>query len=265
VRSSRLWERSSASVAQGRYLAALGPSPYARAKLVWAAVWLAARRRSRRPVSLTLAKDGRRVRLSVRDPVDLVVLGEVLVDEDYNVPGLDDVREIVDLGSHIGASIAFFRMRYPQARIHGFEPDPSTFARLQANVGAFEGVTLDPRAVSDSNGESLFYSSDHSPASSLVAATGGGRHVPVRSVTLDSIIEELGSRGVDLLKLDVEGAEYDILAQARRLRAVRAIAGELHPGLIAVSPEEFFRVLAEFEVRVTRISASSWHFTARRA
>jgi FkbM family methyltransferase len=247
-------------------VAALGASTYARAKLAWTAVWLPARTRlgrsDARPIPLALVKDGRRFRMTVRDTADLATLGEVLLDELYEVPGLRDVRVIVDLGSHIGSSIAFFRVRHPGALIHGFEPDPRTFAALEANVGALEGVTIDPRAASGDDGESTFFCSDYSLASSLV---GDGQPVRVRTVSLDTVMEELELERIDLLKLDVEGAEYDVLAGMERLDDVGAICGEFHPHLVWHSPDEFFDLLRGFHVRIDCFSARSWQFQARRA
>jgi FkbM family methyltransferase len=233
---------------------------------VWTAVWLPTRARlghpHGRPISLSLVKDGRRVRMTVRDVPDLATIGEVLVDELYEFPGLDDVRVIVDLGSHIGSSIVFFRVRHPNAQIHGFEPDPRTFAALEANVGALEGVTIDPRAVSGADGESTFHCSPYSLASSLA---GEGRPVAVRTVSLDTLMDELGLDHIDLLKLDVEGAEYDVLSGTERLDSVRAICGELHPRLVGRPPEAFFELLSDFDVRIDRFSPASWQFQARRA
>jgi FkbM family methyltransferase len=211
-----------------------------------------------------VTKGGRRFTLLLGGPADLATVGEVLVDELYETPGVDDARVIVDLGSHIGASIAFFRQRHPAAEIHGFEPDPDSFARLQANVAALEGVTIDPRAVAAGAGEAVLNASPNSVASSLLARNGGGRPVAVRTVGLDGILEELGLERIDLLKLDVEGAEWDVLANARRLDAVQAIAGELHPKLVPVPPERFFALLEGFDVSVDVFSQASWQFAAVR-
>ena len=233
---------------------------------MWAAVWLPGRARlghpHGRPIPLSLVKDGRRLRMAVRDVPDLATIGEVLLDELYDVPGLDDVRVVVDLGSHIGSSIVFFRVRHPGAEIHGFEPDPRTFAALEANVGALEGTTIDPRAVTGADGEATFHCSPYSLASSLV---GAGRPVAVRTVSLDTLMDELGLDRIDLLKLDVEGAEYDVLAATERLGSIRAICGELHPHLVDRSPEAFFELLSDFDVRIDRFSPTSWQFQARRA
>ena len=232
---------------------------------MWAAVWMPARRklgRARgRPISLAV----RDQHVTVRELADLATVGDVLRDGLYEIPDLDDVDVVVDVGSHIGTAILYFHERYPSARIHGFEPDPRSFATLRSNVEALPGVTIDPRAVTGSTGSATFFSSENSLASSLVADAGARRPLPVRTVSLDDLMDELGLDGIDLLKLDVEGAEYDVLSSTTRLGSIRAIAGEVHPELIPCAPDEFFALLTDFDVRVDRFNAASWQFTAVRA
>jgi FkbM family methyltransferase len=267
-RSKRVLLGLADAAAHSRRLEPLGPSRLGRVKLMWAAVWLPTRRHFRwlaqRPIALPLDKDGHRFQLMVGGVGDLEAIGAVLVEEEYDIPGLEDVRVIVDLGSHIGTSVFFFRLRYPEARIYGCEPDPTSFAKLKCNVGGLAGVTIKQCAVSGVDGESILYSSSHSLASSLVTKSGNRRLIPVRSVRFDSLVDELGLDHIDLLKLDIEGAEYDVLASATRLDSVSAIVGELHPQLIPHSPEEFFDLFDGFEVRVNRASASSSLFQAIR-
>lgn len=245
------------AAAQGWRLSALAPSAAGRARIVGAAIRLALPLAVRpRRLALQLAGYGR---LLVEDAADLAAVEEVLLDHEYDVPGLDQAEVIVDLGSHIGTSIAFFRARYPDARIYGFEPDPATFAKLEANVGGLEGVTLQRLAVGGTVGESVLYASPYSLASSLVASDGEA--VPVRTVTLERLAADLGLERIDLLKVDVEGAENDVLAGSG-LERVRAIVGELHPRL--TDPYAVLALLGDFDVRVTKASPSSWRLAAIR-
>jgi FkbM family methyltransferase len=252
------------AVAQGWRLGALAPSPAGRARVVATVVWLALPLALRpRRLALALAAHGRPVRLWVEDAADLAAVEEVLLGAEYDVPGLDDVGVIVDLGSHIGTSIAYFHARYPQARIYGFEPDPATFAKLEANVGALPGVTVQRRAVAAADGESVLHASSYSLRSSLFGGWADGRAVTVPTVTLDRLIAELALDRIDLLKVDVEGSEYDALAGSVALERARTIAGELHPRL--TDPDAFLALLDGFEVRLTKASEYSWRFQARRA
>jgi FkbM family methyltransferase len=248
------------AAAQGWRLGALAPSPAARARVLGSVIWLALPLVLRpRRLALPLAAYGD---VLIEDAADLAVVEEVLLGAEYEVPGLDDVEVVVDLGSHIGTSILFFRARYPEARIYGFEPDPATFAKLEANVAGHDGVTVQRRAVTGAGGESVLYASSYSLRSSLARGWADSRSVTVPAVTFDELVAELRLDRIDLLKLDVEGAEYGVLAGSKGLQRVRAIAGELHPQL--TDPDAFLALLGDFDVRVDRPSDLSWHFQAVR-
>jgi FkbM family methyltransferase len=243
------------AVGQGWRLSALAPTPAARLRVLASVVWLALPLVLRpRRLALPLGRYGR---LHVADAADLAAVEEVLLEREYDVPGLERAEVIVDLGSHIGTSIAFFHARYPEARIYGFEPDPATFAKLEANVAGLDRVTVQQAAVGDAAGESVLYASPYSLASSLVASDGDRRPMPVRTVTVDA----LGLDRIDLLKVDVEGAERHVLAGAD-LDRVGAVVGELHPRL--ADPYAVLALLGDFDVQVTKASASSWRFAAVR-
>ncbi len=83
----------------------------------------------------------------------------------------------------------------------------------------------------------------------------------VESVTLDSIIEELGD--VDVLKIDIEGAEHEVLAASRRLERVRCIVGETHP-LPDRPGESLFELLPGFEVVSSDLRGGQGPFLALR-
>jgi FkbM family methyltransferase len=135
----------------------------------------------------------------------------------------------VDLGAHIGASVVYFKDRRPEALVHGYEADPGTYAKLRRNAGSLPGVVLHPEAIAAHDGETAFYSSPQSWCSSLLRREEPGareRVVPCRR--LATARREAGLAEVDLLKLDVEGAEFEILADPGALDGVRAVVGELH-------------------------------------
>jgi hypothetical protein len=81
------------------------------------------------------------------------------------------------------------------------------------------------------------------------------------AVTLDSIIDELGA--IDILKIDVEGAEYEILGGCRQLGSIGCIVGEVHsvPG---ASSEALFAGLDGFELLASNIHDGQGTFVAVR-
>src|SRR2546428_4586488 len=61
---------------------------------------------------------------------------------EYSLPPALNPEVILDIGSHIGASILYFRELFPRARIFGFEPHPETFKLLQLNVAKLDSVSV---------------------------------------------------------------------------------------------------------------------------
>ena len=126
----------------------------------------------------------------------------------------------------------FFKRRFPAARITAYEADPVLFAILNANLvtnGAAD-VEAVHAALWTANGRVAFHAEGSD--SGMIGALSGavaGTAVDVPSLRLrDVIANEAGGR-IDLLKLDVEGAEDAVLADCEPVLAgVSAIVMDLH-------------------------------------
>jgi FkbM family methyltransferase len=188
-------------------------------------------RRSMRTTRVTVRLDGRAVPWFVDNETDLRVLEQIFLESEYEVDDIPPPRLIVDVGSHVGASVLFFRWRFPEARIIGFEPDPVNFRKLERNVGGLPDVELHNVAITGADGPVTLYGSGGCDgwASSLRPTTPWQRPLQVEGRTLDSALGRQGIDGIDLLKIDAEGAEYDVLRACPRLADVPYILGEAHP------------------------------------
>jgi FkbM family methyltransferase len=244
-----------------RRIAHLAATRAARLKLGLSARWLSVRDALNfwpaRPIRLDLRFSGRRVSWRVAHTVDLWVLRQILVDGEYSVSA-ESPRVVLDLGSHIGTSLLYFRAAYPDARIIGIEPDPEAFKLLEQNAAPLD-VEIHRLAVAATDGPvSLFGTGE--PWFSTLYGTGEPKSVDGRS--LDSLFQQLGLPRVDLLKVDIEEAEYDAFRAFQRLRDVGAVVGELH------SSDEgrrraFFALFEGFKLRV-RTDDGHTTFTATR-
>ena len=96
------------------------------------------------------------------------------------------------------------------------------------------------------------------------AATPWSHPVEVRAAKLDDILAEAGVTAVDLLKIDIEGAEYEVLRSFDGRRDVQLIAGEVHPHLISAPLADFWRLLDEFELDKPAEVPHDTVFSARR-
>jgi FkbM family methyltransferase len=206
-------------------------------------------------IRLRLRYRGRAVRWSVGDISELEALAEVLCDESYAARAELAPRTIVDLGSHVGSSILYFSCRYPGARIVGVEANPKVFARLRANVGGLPGVELLNVAVGATDGRARFYPSRSTWGSTGRADIGEGEAIEVPQRSLDSLLEEASIDRVDLLKVDIEGMEYETFAASRAVQTrVATVLGEFHAFIPAVATQEaaFFALLERFDVERER-------------
>lgn len=161
---------------------------------------------------------------------------EIFDDKYYLIKTNRESPLIIDGGANIGIATIFFKDMYPQARIICFEPDPNAFQVLSKNVEVnnLTNVTLINAALAKDNGIIDFYGQIHSKepdarGNSIVEAWGLQRAVSntiqVEAVKLSSYINE----PVDLLKLDIEGAEQQVLEEVQgKLHFVNQITLEIH-------------------------------------
>jgi FkbM family methyltransferase len=163
----------------------------------------------------------------------LYLIQEIFVRREYVFTSDGDAPFILDCGSNIGISILFFKKLFPRARIIGFEPDKATFAVLSRNVSenGLSDVSLHNVALSSTVGEATFFSNSQQYLGtlkmSLLQERIEGQTQQVPCVTLSSFVQG----PVDLLKMDIEGAEMGVMqevAASGGLKEIRAIVMEYH-------------------------------------
>jgi len=128
-----------------------------------------------------------------------------------------------DIGANIGyyTSVAAALLG-SSGRVISFEPNPDIRNRLQLNVdlNGFSSVVIRPEAVSRNSGELSFYISElaeNTGMSSLMPGPGRSAiPVAVPAISLDDFVKQIGGH-VDLIKLDIEGAELPAIDGARML------------------------------------------------
>jgi FkbM family methyltransferase len=244
----------------------LSPERAATARLV-ARLWWRERRRTRGGLEVLRFRDDDAVlELCVSEFSDLHVTREVFGDRRYALPESFWPQTILDLGANIGASVLWFRRRFPDAEIHAVEPDARSLDKLRRNVAGLRGVTVHPVALAGENGRRIFYEAERGWSSSLMAeAAPGGRPETVTALTLGALLRDrVGRERVELLKLDVEGAEWEVLPRLRLAELADAVAGELHAGLLGDDSTEraaWRHGLEGFDVRFARHEGSG-HFVA---
>jgi FkbM family methyltransferase len=152
--------------------------------------------------------------IPVRDFMTLYIYKEIFVDRCYDVPLDRAAPLILDIGANSGLFALRLKQLYPLAKIACYEPYPPNFAQLENTiaVNCLHGVTPIQKAVGAHPGRAkLFIHKRNMGGHSFYAAEAhNADHVEVEVIDLPSILGDVQQQ-VDLLKLDCEGAEFDIL------------------------------------------------------
>lgn len=131
-------------------------------------------------------------------------------------------RTILDIGANVGLFAFVARHRFPDAHVDCYEPNPALQPALEHNLALVQ-ARLFPEAVGSAAGRVTV-------ASRLNSLDGIATNDPagtVEKVSFDTSVERLGGR-VDLLKLDCEGAEWEILEHSPAIDHVAMLVTEFH-------------------------------------
>ncbi len=171
--------------------------------------------------------------------LDEQALLEVLVNEEYGFlkKFLSSLRSptILDVGAHIGTFAIWVLGVNEEAQILSVEADPDTYSVAEINVSEFVKRGMNWRLIRGAAGSkdgALLCLSDTGPSMSHHLDPKG--KISVESISLETLISKISSDGssVDLIKIDIEGAEEAFLCERPDvLKKVETLVIELHPKL----------------------------------
>ena len=166
-------------------------------------------------------------RIEITDPYwYLPTYDDIFANEIYKFTASSATPLIIDCGANIGLSVIYFKHLYPNAKIIAFEPDPGIVAVLERNIEKFAlpNVELCRQAVWTSEVEMCFQP-DGSVGGRLAKKGGAAPTVCVPGVRLRDFL----AQPVDMLKIDIEGAEHEVLLDcADALQSVEHLFVEYH-------------------------------------
>ena len=169
---------------------------------------------------------------NIRHPVqlrlrtsDMSIYRDVLLHEEYALEMPTLPRVIVDAGANVGLTTVYYANEYPHAKIIAIEPDDSNFVLLVKNVSAYPNVVPVHAALWNKDGEIGIFDGDGKWGCQVREGIG------CRAVTMRTLMSETNVDTIDLLKVDVEGAEKEIFSDCDWIGCVRTLVVELHDRL----------------------------------
>jgi FkbM family methyltransferase len=206
----------------------------------------------------------KRIEVSVRHPhlrypvhlrlrtTDVALCGEILVLGLYDCDMATPPRVIVDGGANIGLASIFYAQKYPDARIIAIEPERSNYEMLVKNTACYPRITPVLAALWKSEkeldvvdvgaGHTTFQTQEttEAPMRGVIART--------KAITVGRLMAEFGISAIDLLKIDIEGAEKDLFdGRTDWLKRVGVIAVEFHERMRPGSTASVRAATPEFE------------------
>jgi FkbM family methyltransferase len=169
---------------------------------------------------------------------------------------------ILDIGANIGYyTLIFAKLAGPNGKVYAFEPDPDNFAILKKNIetNGYQNVVLVNKAVSDSNGKIKLYKSDTNSGDHRIYDSDDGRgFTEIECVRLDDFFRG-NELSVDLIKMDIQGAEYKALSGMAELikknHSIKILSEFWPEGLIrsGATPSAYLGLIENCGFKITEL------------
>jgi FkbM family methyltransferase len=168
---------------------------------------------------------------------DISVFQAVFLEDAFDLSSLcSDPKLILDLGANVGYASVYFSHTYPTAKVLAVEPEESNFKILQENTAPYKNVVPIQAAIW-SKKEKLQIKDPNAEKWGIQVSEFKGEEssVAVDAVTVDELLEKSGFDAIDILKIDIEGAEQNLFSGNYEswLKKTRVLVIELHGGICA--------------------------------
>lgn len=162
---------------------------------------------------------------------DKAIFFQVFYERQYDLYGIDfpNAKRIVDGGANIGCASVYFSLRFHDANIVAIEPEKNNFELLNRNVAAYKNIQTVQAAIWDKN-EKLSLTNPEGGAAEFMFDSKSNLDNSINGMMISAIMKSQGWDEIDILKLDIEGAEKEVFAATDLswLKKVKLLIIELH-------------------------------------
>lgn len=207
-------------------------------------------------VSHRLLKHPVKVRIGTSDTS---TFEQVLVNTEYDFNSSAEIKVIVDAGANIGLTSVLLANRYPSAKIYAIEPESSNFELLQENTNRYPNITTIQGALWDKRGTIDLVDPGFGHwgfvvrETSAIAIHDQAVNSNIRTLSVDSLLHDYEIDKIDILKMDIEGAELEVFQSADAwIDNVKSIIVELHDNIKPGCSQNFDQIAKKYSHRWQR-------------
>lgn len=165
-----------------------------------------------------------------RNSTDISNFHEIFINIEFKLPSNLDPKLIIDAGANAGFSSIFFLNKYPKSHLISIEPDEENFKMLELNCNQYDNFKSIKSAIWTHTGFVKIKNPDAGSTAFQICETDGDDPDSFKAITVDEIINITNYSVVDILKIDIEGAEKEIFQKGNYnwLENVHILIIELH-------------------------------------
>lgn len=182
---------------------------------------------------------------------DPILLRNIFEGEEYRLPIKNfDPKLIIDCGANVGYSAVYFANQYPDAKIIAVEPEYVNFKMLEGNATFYEQITCIHSAIWNKEAYIKVIDDYNSTAGFMTVETSADDPQALKATSIGRLLEGSGFDRIDLLKIDIEGAEKEVFEAADVhdwLSKTTVIAIELHDRVKRGCSSAMFKALARYD------------------
>ena len=184
---------------------------------------------------------------------DKWLLGKIFTEHEYNFKLHNfNPRFIIDGGANVGYSTTYFATRYPGAKIVALEPEPFNFKMLTYNTHFFDNVECINSALWNEVGYiKVLPDMPGNTLAFMTEATNADDPEALKTTTIAKVLADSEYEEIDLLKVDIEGAEVEVFGDKGNpdewLPKVRVLTIELHDRMKVGCSYTFFKAISKYK------------------
>ncbi len=160
---------------------------------------------------------------------DIPTFEQIFLWEEYDLPVRAEPKLIIDGGANVGYASVYFANRYPNAQIIAVEPERSNFEILRQNATPYPNISILQAGIWHKKTSLIIENPQDEPWEFRVQESSVVEGA-IESVTITDLLELANASVIDILKLDIEGAEKEVFSfnYSAWLKRVNLLIVELH-------------------------------------